>query len=476
MIGSLLEVVAWVALVYLVLVAGSQVIIIGSAALSLRSYHLTAAVDRRQWVLSSPLAPRITVLAPAHNEEASVVESVRSLLALSYPRLEVALVNDGSGDGTMAVLRHAFGLVPVPLVHRNALRSARIRGLYRSRDYPELLVIDKDNGGKADALNAALNCASGDLVCVIDADTIIETDALLRMVGPFLNRDDIVAAGGTVGVVNGCEVNHGRVVSVAAPRRFLVGSQAIEYMRAFLFGRLGWNRLGGNLIISGAFGLFRRQAIIDIGGYNTGTVGEDMELVVALRRHARRTGGPDRVEFVPDPVAWTEVPSTLGGLRRQRDRWHRGLADVLHRHAGMIGNPREGALGLMVAPYFLIVELLAPVAEAFGIIAVLVGLMMGAVDVSFAVLFFTAAYGFGVLINLAVLILEQAGFDRYRRRSDKARLVLWAFTEGILFRPLTLGWRLLGLWRHLRGHQDWGAVRRQGFTGVPSPVQERSTI
>ncbi len=475
MTGSILEVVAWVALVYLVLVVGSQVVIIASAGLNLRSHRLTAAVDRRQWVLSSPLAPRITVLAPAHNEEASVVESVRSLLALSYPRLEVALINDGSGDATLEVLRQAFDLVAVPLVHRNTLRSAPLRGLYRSRDYPELLVIDKDNGGKADALNAGLNCASGDLVCVIDADTIIEPDALLRMVGPFLGRDDVVAAGGTVGVVNGCEVNHGRVTSVAAPRRFLAGSQTVEYLRAFLFGRLGWNRLGGNLIISGAFGLFRRQAMIDIGGYETATVGEDMELVVALRRTAHRTGQPDRVEFVPDPVAWTEVPETLGGLRRQRDRWQRGLADVLRRHAGMIGNRREGPLGLVVAPYFLFVELLAPVVEALGIIAVVVGLIVGSVDVSFAVLFFAAAYGLGVLINLTVLILEQAGFDRYRRPSDKAWLTLWAFTEGLLFRPMTVPWRLLGLWHHLRGNQDWGAKNRRGFAPTP-PAGDRATV
>ena len=321
---TMLQFATWTVLTYLVCVNLAQTSLIVSAAISLRAHRLATFGEERRWLLGSQVVPQVSILAPAHNEEATVVESVRSLLALWYPQLEVVLVNDGSSDGTVDVLRRAFALEDIHPRRRDALPSAAIRSVMRSRNHPELIVVDKENGGKADALNAGLNYASGELVCAIDADTLIEPDALLRMVRPFLQRDDIVAAGGTIRVANGCTVAHGCVVDIRAPRRFLPGVQVVEYLRAFLFGRLGWNRLGGNLIISGAFGMFRRDAVAAVGGYEVGSVGEDAELVVDLRRRANRAGGPGWVEFVPDPIAWTEAPETMRGLARQRDRWHRG--------------------------------------------------------------------------------------------------------------------------------------------------------
>ena len=287
------------------------------------------------------------------------------------------LVNDGSTDDTVAVLERDFELVPVQPIFQRRVESAAIRAIYRSRLNPNLVLVDKDNGGKADALNAGVNVARGELVCAIDADTIIESDALLRMVRPFLYRDDVVAAGGTIRAANGSDVVRGRVVAPRAPRRVLPALQAVEYLRAFLTGRLGWNRLGGNLIISGAFGMFRRESMLDASGYEHETVGEDMELVARLRRRAYERGGPGRVDFIPDPVAWTEVPQSLRVLGRQRDRWHRGLADVLWRHRRMLLNPRYGSVGLVAFPYFLGVELLAPVIEALGLVGLGVGLALG---------------------------------------------------------------------------------------------------
>jgi cellulose synthase/poly-beta-1,6-N-acetylglucosamine synthase-like glycosyltransferase len=334
------------------------------------------------------------------------------------------------------------------------------------------VVVDKDNGGKADALNAGLNVATGELVCAIDADTIIEPDALLRMVRPFLHRDDVVAAGGTIRAANGSRVAGGRVVVEGAPASALPALQAVEYLRAFLTGRLGWNRLGGNLIISGAFGLFRRRSLLAVGGYARDTVGEDMELVVRLRRRAYEQGLPGRVEFIPDPVAWTEVPAQVRVLGRQRDRWHRGLADVLWRHRHVLGRPRYGTLGLVAFPYFVFVELLAPVIEALGLLGLVLGLAIGAVDWSFAVLFFALAYGIGIVMSVLTIALEEWSYRAYGGLHDRLRLAAWSLAEGLGYRQLTMFWRLRGLVKYARGSTDWGVMTRTGFaTSDPSSAE-----
>jgi cellulose synthase/poly-beta-1,6-N-acetylglucosamine synthase-like glycosyltransferase len=465
---------AWTVFFYFVVVNGFQTALLTSAAAALWRHSTQVWEEDRAGLLGSAACPRISALAPAYNEEANVAESVRSLLTLHYPALELVVVNDGSTDATLEVLIDTFELRPIHPIFQNRVQTKPVRGLYRSALHPGLLVVDKDNGGKADALNAGLNCASGELVCAIDADTLIEPDALLRIVRPFLYHEDVVAAGGTIRVANGSVVAGGRVIDARMPRRLLAGCQTVEYLRAFLFGRLGWNNLGGNLVISGAFGLFRREAVLAVGGYVHDTVGEDMELVADLRRRGQDEDTPSRVEFVPDPVAWTEVPETLRVLGRQRDRWHRGLADVLRRHRRVCGNPRYRALGLVVYPYYVIVELLGPVVEGLGIVAVLAGLGLGAVDGTFAVLFLAVAYGWGVLLNLAVLLLEDLTYRRYRRWSDLLLLLWWSVVEGIGYRQLTVAWRLRGLWRYLRGRTDWGAMSRSGFgTPLPAPPLRR---
>lgn len=453
---------------YFVITNAFQTVLLVSAGLELRSHARHAWHEDLTQVLASPGAPTITVVAPAYNEAATIGESVRSLLTLHYSRLQVVVVNDGSSDGTLAALVQRFDLIEVPTVFRRSVPSAPVRALYQSRTTPNLLVVDKENGGKADALNAGLNLAGGELVCAVDADTLIEPDALLRVVRPFLGRDDVVAAGGTIRVVNGSLVRAGRVVQARVPRRFLPGVQAVEYLRAFLFGRLGWNRLGGNLIVSGAFGLFLREDLIAAGGYLKDTVGEDMELVVRLRRHGIETGGRSAVVFVPDPVAWTEAPDSLRALGRQRERWHRGLADVLWRHRRLAGNPRYGAVGMLVFPYFVLIELLAPLVELVGASAVLLATGLGVVDVSFALLFLLVGYGWGLPLSLFAVVMDEVVGWRYQTWRDRGLLVLWALLENLGYRQCTAYWRLRGLVKYVRGSQEWGAMTRTGFvTGDP---------
>ncbi len=401
-----------VVLAYFVLNGVFQIALMVAATLELRLHSRLVAAEHIERLLGSRVAPSVSVIAPAYNEAATIAASVRALLTLRYPALELVVVNDGSADDTLPALKDAFELRPVHPIFRRSVPTADVLGVYRSTVVQGLLVVDKANGGKADALNAGLNFATGQLVCAIDADTLIEPDALLRVARPFLTRDDVVATGGTIRVVNGCEVRAGRVVSTRAPRQPLAGIQAVEYLRAFLFGRVGWNRLGGNLIVSGAFGLFRRDAVLESGGYLEDTVGEDMELIVRLRRHAAERGGQGAVVFVPDPVAWTEVPETLRVLGRQRDRWQRGLADVMVRHRGLVGRPSYGRLGLVVSPYFAIVELCGPLLELVGLLSITTSVLLG-VDPTLALAMLVVGFGWGVPLSLTAVLVDQLAFGRY---------------------------------------------------------------
>lgn len=450
-------------LLYFIAVNGWYLVLLVSAYLEIRRHMVLISGESRWKLLSSAMSPRISMLAPAYNEEATVEVSIRALLALHYPQLEVIVINDGSKDSTVSVLVEKFDLVPVKVTYDHRIHTKAVRSAFRSRTYPGLLVIDKENGGKADALNVGLNFAHGELICAMDADTLIEADGLQRMVRPFLNKAGVLAAGGTIRIVNGSAVHMGRVVEPRMPGNIIAGFQIVEYLRAFLFGRLGWNRLGGNLIISGAFGLFRRAAVIDAGGYLHDTVGEDMELVLRLKRRSYETGVKGSIEFVPDPVAWTEAPETLRVLGRQRDRWQRGLADVLWRHRVMFLNPRYGVTGLVVFPYYVFVELFAPVIEGAGVVGLLIGLVFGMVDAGFALLFYLTAYGLGTALTSFTLILEDVSFHRYQFFGDRMKLFGLTLLENVGYRQLTVWWRLRGLWKFLRGRKDWGSMERRGF-------------
>ncbi len=460
---SVLLGVEWLILLYFFLVTTFYGVLLVSAVVDLRPHLLKERGENRRRLLRSDMVPRISLIAPAFNEGKTIAESVRGLLGLQYPRLEVVVINDGSKDNTMAVLQHQFELVDVHPIFRRRLTTKPVKALYRSRMHPNLIVVDKENGGKADALNVGLNVAQEELVCAIDADTLIEPDALQRMVRPFLESDTVVAAGATIRPVNGCTVQGGRVTKVRVPTNPLAGVQVAEYLRAFLFGRLGWNRLGGNLIISGAFGLFRREVVIEAGGYQHDTVGEDMELVVRLRRQGYEKRHAQDVVFIPDPVAWTEVPETCRVLGRQRDRWHRGLADVLWRHRRMFFNPAYGALGLVAYPYFVLVELLAPVIEAVGMLISIILLALGGGHASFAILFFLVAYGYGALLSIWTLVIEEYSFRRIDGMGDRLLLVGWCLAENLGYRQLTVLWRIRGLIKFWRGKTDWGVMERAGF-------------
>jgi cellulose synthase/poly-beta-1,6-N-acetylglucosamine synthase-like glycosyltransferase len=456
--------VEWAILFYFLLVNSVYAVTLLAAAREMREHKRSIWGEDMYRLVSSEVSPSVSVLAPAYNEEVTVVGSVRSLLNLHYSRLEVVVINDGSKDKTIDVLVKEFDLVAVEPTYPKTIATAEIRGLYRCPHYPNLVVVDKANGGKADALNLGLQIASGDLICAMDADTLVEADALTRMVRPFLYDGGVVCAGGTLRVLNACKVKSGRVSVVRTPRQPVEGFQAVEYVRAFLFGRLGLNRMGGNLIISGAFGLFRRDAVVQAGGYAHDSVGEDMELVVRLRRLGVERKGPSKAVFIPDPVAWTEVPSSMSILGRQRDRWQRGLTDVLWRHRGMCFRKGYGGMGSFVYPYFFLIELLSPLVEATGLLLLIWEVCFGELNPPFMVLFFLCAYGYGALLSLFAMALDEAIFGRYDGVKERVLLMMWALLENCGYRQMLVWARLKGLKKFLTGDTSWGKMERKGFT------------
>lgn len=413
----------------------------------------------------SPSTPPISLIVPAYDEELTILDSVRGMLRARYPKLEVIVVNDGSRDATLDVLRERFDLVPLQRVPRARLPSAAISGILISRVDPRLVVIDKANGGKADAINAGLSFARYPLFCAVDSDTMLDQDALLRLVRPFLAEPEVIAVGGVVRVANGSRIVDGEVREVATSPRLLPNLQIVEYLRAFLAGRVGWSRLGSLLVISGAFGLFRRELVIQAGGYDTSTVGEDIELVVRLHRVMRERGEPYRITFIPDPVCWTEVPESRRVLGRQRNRWHRGLMETMWRHRRMVGNPRYGVVGWFGMPYFLFLEGLGPLIEVAGYAAFLVAAAMGLVSPMWAVAFFTLAVMAGAVLSFGALMIEERAFRRYRAKRCTARLVLAAIAENLGYRQWNSFVRAGAFISLMRGSSHWGEMQRNGFGG-----------
>ena len=399
------------------------------------SYLSTAQTSRR--LLGTEFFKPVSILVPAHNESAVISQSIRSLLNLHYPEFEIVVVNDGSSDDTMEVLKRSFDLKPSKKPVRLQVPHAPVKTVYVSSAYSNLIVVDKENGGKADAINAGINVSSYPLFCSIDADSLLEPDAILKASRMFVEDDEIIATGGIVRVLNGCTVKGGAVMEIGMPKGTLEAIQVLEYTRAFLSGRTGWNMMKSLLIISGAFGVFRKDMVVAVNGYRK-TVGEDMDLVMRLHRHCRDNGIPYKILFVPDPVCWTQVPFSLGMLRKQRNRWHRGLIDSLITNRALILNPKYGAVSLIGTSYFVFVEVLGPMVELCGYISIPILYFAGLLGIKFLLLLITVAILWGISINIAAIFLDTYNYRHYTKNSDILRLCLLSVVEFMGYRQITL--------------------------------------
>ncbi|WP_312510929.1 glycosyltransferase [Massilia sp.] len=411
----------------------------------------------------SGLEPPVSILVPAYNEEASIAASIRSMLQLSYAEFEIIVVNDGSTDATLEVLKREFALLPFPEAYRRQIPTREVRQVYRSTRYPNVRVIDKVNGGKADSLNAGINVSRYPLFCGVDADSILQRDSLSKVTEPFLRDPTVVAAGGTVRVANGCQVSGGFLTRVGLPSNTLALFQVVEYLRAFLFGRLGWSAMNGMLIISGAFGVFRKDAVVLAGGYRVNTIGEDMELVVRMHRLLRARRQPYRIEFVPDPVCWTEAPEDLRTLRNQRIRWQRGLAESLTANWGLMFSRNGGVPGRVAFPFMLLFEWLGPLVELGGYAFMIFAFFTGLISWQAFGAFLFVAIGLGILLSASGLLLEEMSFHIYPRGKQLLALGAIVILENFGYRQINAWWRLIGMWRWATQREaSWGAMQRRG--------------
>ncbi|HVS90741.1 MAG TPA: glycosyltransferase [Mucilaginibacter sp.] len=432
-----------------------------------RSYlHKNSFTDYRV-LASSTEAPSMSILAPAYNEGPTIIENVRSLLSLHYHNLEVIIINDGSKDDSLERLIEAYSLYKADFFVNQRLKTKPVRGVYRSSNpvYRKLIVVDKENGGKADALNVGVNIARSDYFVCIDVDCVLEQDALLKLAKPFLEstRQRVIAAGGVVRIANSCEIEGGRLVKVNLPKQLLPRIQTLEYIRAFLLSRMAWTKLNGLLLISGAFGAFDREIVIDCGGYNPKTVGEDMELVVRMRRHMEELGEPYKVAFIPDPLCWTEAPSTYRILGRQRNRWTRGTIETLRSHKKMFFNPSYGILGMLSYPYWFFFEFLAPIIEFFGILGLIYYCFEYAVNWQ-AVSIMIGVICLGILYSIFAILMEVLTYHQYKQKKEILNLVLAAILEPFVFHPFVVWSAVAGNFDLMRKNNSWGEMTRQGFT------------
>jgi cellulose synthase/poly-beta-1,6-N-acetylglucosamine synthase-like glycosyltransferase len=416
--------------------------------------------------LASPFSPPISLLVPAHNEELGIVANVSSLLRLDYPQLEVIVVNDGSRDATLEKLREHFHLHRAAIVYIAEIDTAPVTAIYRSAVHPRLLVLDKQSAGsKADAINAGINAATSPYVCVVDADSILEKDSLSRiMAGVMCDPQRVVAVGGIVRILNGSKVQDSELKEVHLPHKHIEMLQVIEYLRAFLVGREAW--AGFNLlpIISGAFGIFRRDLVLKIKGFRAEAVGEDFDLIVRLHRYMLEHDTEYHINFIPDPTCWTEAPSDYASLARQRARWHKGLLDTLWSSRDMLFRNRYGRVGWVILPYMWLFECLSPVLEVVGYSTIILAAVLGCLSHEFFVEFLLFGYAFATLISVGSVLLEEMNYRRYTRWRDVAFLLTYCLFEHLPYRQLTMLWRLRGMWEYLRGDVRWHELKRTGVS------------
>jgi len=463
-LAILLQIGSWFILIYMLMMISVYGCMLFLSLLQIRRRYQLDYNEPYEELLNSEYTKPVSILVPAYNESVGIYGSIRSLLSIEYPEFEIIVINDGSTDDTLEKLMSKLKLIEVNRVIRKQLETKHIKAIYRSSIYPNLIVLDKENGGKADALNAGINCSKYPYFCSLDGDSIIERNAFLKVLKPIIESgDEVIASGGSVRIANGCVIQNGELVQIELSKKPIVVMQVIEYLRAFLTGRIGLSKNNLLLIVSGAFGVFSKKWVIEAGGY-AHTVGEDMELVVRLHRLVKEKKANKKIIYVPDPVCWTEAPESLKFLRRQRKRWHRGLIDSLWRHKKLMFNPRYGSIGMFSMPYFFFIEFLGPLIELFGYILLIISIFTGGIYLEFATLFFLLSLIYGSIFSMTSVLLEEWSMERYPKVKHLVILFFVSLTETLWYRPLTVIWRVEGIIEMLAGKKGWGEMVRKGVS------------
>jgi cellulose synthase/poly-beta-1,6-N-acetylglucosamine synthase-like glycosyltransferase len=454
-------------LVYYLAVNGIYLLLFFGAFYSVLRRQMKIEAEHVEIMLQSEDTAAVSLIVPAYNEEETIAFCVQTLFNLSYRQKNIIIVNDGSTDRTLQILKDAYGLRRIHYSQPEAIKTQPVKNFYQSVDYPNLFVVDKFNGGSGDAVNAGINVCSTHYFFVTDADSLVDNEEMSRLLRFMISRTGLAACGGSIRVANGCEIQLRGITKVGFPTNYLASIQVVEYLRSFFVGRMGWDLIGGPIIISGACAFFQTDVVKDLGGFDPEMIGQDFEFTLRYKKEMMDNNEDPTTGFIPEPVIWTEVPTTLKSLGNQRTRWHLGLAQGLWKHLGLTFNPRYGLVGLFSVPFFIFADLFAPIIEFLGYFLIGFDFAIGAARAFFVVYLILLTIGFGWLLSIFCLALEQLTFRKYSSFRDISKFLLFSLMENIGYRQLHVLWRLRAFWRiAASGAYHWGDIARKGFKKI----------
>lgn len=458
--------------IYAFFALGSYALLAIISAVETKEYMKKNSFVNYKEILSSTISPSISIVAPAYNESLNIIENVRSLLSSHYVNYDVIIVNDGSKDDSLDKLIKAYDLIPTNYLINERIPTKPLRnGVYKSTNpaFEKLMVVDKENGGKADALNMGLNISKNKYVACIDVDCLLLENALQKMVKPFIEvtEETVIATGGVIRIANSCIIKNGKLLDVNLPKKLIEKAQILEYLRAFLLGRMAWSRLNGLLVISGAFGLFNKKIAIEVGGYDTNTVGEDMEIIVRMRRHMEENNQKYRVAYIPDPLCWTEAPDNYKTFISQRNRWTRGTIETLRKHRKVGFNKKYRSLGMLSYPYWFFFERMAPIIEVTGMVYFAILLALNEVRWDYAVAFIILAYLFTMLFSVLAIFSEELTYHQYKKKGTGFKLLAISALEPFVLHPFILYAAIRGnIDYYFNKNKRWGEMTRKGMANT----------
>lgn len=460
---TFIKYVNYFALFYLIMVQSMYFLQLIRATNSLKKYKQKLKYsDFKRYMDSENMVP-ISIIVPAYNESATIVDNLKNLLTIDFPNYEIIMVNDGSTDETLQLVIEAYEMVLMEMPYKVSIPTNVVKAFYYSPQYPNLIVVDKENGGKADTLNVGINISKYPVFISMDADSLLEKEALIRITLPFLNNSQVVAVGGTIRVSSGCKIEDGVITKVDLPKTSLGRIQTVEYLRAFFTGRIGSDAMGMLLIISGAFGAFKKSAVIDAGGYTKDCIGEDMELVVKLHKIMRKKGIPYKIRFLEDPVCWTQPPENLRDLYKQRKRWQIGLINTLLNHKHMVFNPKYGSVGMFTIPYYWLFEFIGPAIETFGYIVVTISYLLGVTSIKFVLAFYLLTVFMGIILSIGAIMLENYTMRKFTEFRQLITLLLYTLIDSLGYRQFNTITRTIALIRYPLDKHSWGKMKRAAF-------------
>lgn len=461
---TMMKYINYIALFYMISIQSVYFLHLFGAAKSLKKYKQKLKhSDFKRYIESDHMIP-ISIIVPAYNEAATIVDSIRNLLNITFPNYEIIMVNDGSTDETLNLVIDAYGLQSIQMPYKRSIATKQVKEVFYSPQYPNLIVVDKENGGKADALNTGINIARYPVFVSMDADSLLDQEALIRITQPFLNDSQVVAVGGTIRIASGCEIKNGVIQKIDLPKNVLGKIQTVEYLRAFFAGRIGSEFIGTLLIISGAFGAFKKSSVIEVGGYTKDCIGEDMELVIKLHKSMRKKKIPYKIQFLEDPVCWTQPPENIRDLYKQRKRWQIGLLNAMLNHKDMLLNPKYGIIGMLSIPYYWLYELLAPVIETFGYFIVLICYLLGILNYEFFATFYLLNICVGTVLSIGAIMLENYSMRKFTEPRQLAVLFLYAILDNLGYRQMNTIIRAIATFRYPLDKHSWGKMKRASFT------------